>query len=415
MRLPSLLASTVVLGASFALLLPCGPIRAVAADGPEPPALTEARRRMVELEVAGAGIKDARVCQAMRDTPRHKFVSTDQRQLAYFDLALPIGCGQTISPPFIVAMMTQALDPQPHDRVLEIGTGSGYQAAVLSHLVADVYSIEIQAPLGRKAARVLEELEYDNVHTKIDDGYKGWAEHAPFNKIIVTCSPERIPKPLIEQLAEGGRIVIPLGDRYQQTLYRFRKVDGDLKTEVLESTFFVPMTGTAEEIRRDADDSGFPRLVNGDFEAPDEQGAPYGWYYVRQGKLVPDPSSRGGNHVLQFSNNTPGRGAQALQALGIDGRLVRKLDVSVRVRVNQVKADPTSKRQASVAISFFDEGRSPIRTEVLGPWSGTMDWIEHTQQIGISSRCRLAVVAVGMFGAVGQFSLDDLSIRAVDE
>ncbi len=147
-------------------------------------------------------------------------------------MALPIGEQQTISSPFIVAFMTEAIDPQPTDRVLEIGTGSGYQAAVLSGLVKEVYTIEIVEPLGRTAQRTLAELRYTNVHVKIGDGFQGWSEHAPFDKIIVTCSPESVPQPLVDQLKEGGLIVIPVGPRYQQVLHLMRKRDGQTRHRV---------------------------------------------------------------------------------------------------------------------------------------------------------------------------------------
>jgi protein-L-isoaspartate(D-aspartate) O-methyltransferase len=162
-------------------------------------------------------------------------------------MALPIGEKQTISGPFVVAYMTERLEPRPTDRVLEIGTGSGYQAAVLSPLVKTVYSIEINKPLGEKAARILTRLGYRNVVTKIGDGFQGWPEHAPFDKIIVTCSPEEIPKPLVEQLAEGGRMVIPVGERYDQMLVLLTKRDGEMVRESLVPSLFVPMTGAAEE------------------------------------------------------------------------------------------------------------------------------------------------------------------------
>ena len=171
---------------------------------------------MVDKEIVAAGVTNERVIQAMRDTPRHEFVPANQRQYAYLDMALPIGNAQTISPPFIVASMTQEIDPQPTDRVLEIGTGSGYQAAVLSPLVKDVYTIEIVEPLGRRATRTLKRLGYKNVHTRVGDGYKGWPEAAPFDKIIVTCSPEKVPQPLVDQLREGGLMIVPVGERYQQ-------------------------------------------------------------------------------------------------------------------------------------------------------------------------------------------------------
>ncbi|MBC8117380.1 MAG: protein-L-isoaspartate(D-aspartate) O-methyltransferase, partial [Candidatus Saccharimonas sp.] len=159
----------------------------------KPDALKEARNKMVSEYIAREGITNQRVLTSMRQVPRHEFVDRAQRPNAYNDYSLPIGHKQTISPPFVVAYMTQTLDPQPEDRVLEIGTGSGYQAAVLSNLVREVYSIEIVEPLGKQAAERLKRLKYDNVTTKVGDGYLGWEEHAPFDKIIVTCSPESVP------------------------------------------------------------------------------------------------------------------------------------------------------------------------------------------------------------------------------
>ncbi|MEZ6068360.1 MAG: protein-L-isoaspartate O-methyltransferase [Planctomycetaceae bacterium] len=153
----------------------------------------EVRRKMVDGEIAREGVTSEPVLESMRSVPRHLFLRPELRPMAYFDQALDIGYKQTISPPFIVAYMTEVIDPQPTDRVLEIGTGSGYQAAVLAGLVQEVYTIEIVEPLGEKAARLLERLGYDNVHVRLGDGYQGWEEHAPFDKIIVTCSPDACP------------------------------------------------------------------------------------------------------------------------------------------------------------------------------------------------------------------------------
>src|SRR4029079_842802 len=218
-----------------------------------PQSLADWRRlanEMVDREIAAAGVKNDRVLRAVRETPRHEFVPQNQRQYAYYDMALPIGDAQTISPPFIVAYMTQELDPQPTDRVLEIGTGSGYQAAILSPIVKDVYTIEIVERLGKTAERTLKRLGYKNVSARVGDGYKGWSEAAPFDKIIVTCSPEKVPQPLVDQLKEGGLMIVPVGERYQQTLYLMRKKDGELKSETLRATLFVPMTGAAEDQRK---------------------------------------------------------------------------------------------------------------------------------------------------------------------
>ena len=209
----------------------------------------DARARMVTKQLASParGIQDFTVLEAMRVVPRHEFVPEKSRDLAYADRPLSIGHGQTISQPYVVAFMTEQLAPGRTDRVLEIGTGSGYQAAVLSRLVADVYSIEIVAPLAESAAQVLQRLGYRNVHTRTGDGYLGWSEQAPFDAIIVTCAPDKIPLPLIEQLKEGGRMIIPVGSSGQQELVLLRKRAGQFEQEKVMAVRFVPMTGTAQE------------------------------------------------------------------------------------------------------------------------------------------------------------------------
>ncbi len=173
------------------------------------------RTAMVEAQIRRRGITDARVLEAMRAVPRHRFVPEPLQHLAYADQPLPIGQGQTISQPFIVAYMTEALEVRPAHRVLEIGTGSGYQAAVLSRLVREVYTIEIVPELARRATATLKALGCVNVRVREGDGYAGWPEQAPFARIMVTAAPEKVPQPLIDQLANGGRMVIPVGDREQ--------------------------------------------------------------------------------------------------------------------------------------------------------------------------------------------------------
>jgi protein-L-isoaspartate(D-aspartate) O-methyltransferase len=374
--------------------------------------LTEARLQMVQDEVLGAGIKDERVIEAIREVPRHLFVSPQQRHQAYLDMALPIGEGQTISPPFIVAYMTEALMPRPTDKVLEIGTGSGYQAAVLSQLVAEVYSIEIVAPLGRKAAQTLRRLDYKNIHTKIGDGYQGWAEHAPFDSIIVTCSPEKPPPALVEQLREGGRMVVPLGERYQQSLVLLKKVNGKLESEPLQPTFFVPMTGRAEDTRVRQNDDGVPRLLNASFEDTGDDGQLLGWYYVRQAKVVSDQEAMHGERFIAFNNETAGRGAQALQAVGIDGRAIAAIDLSLWIEANEVRPGRSTRELPRVNISFFDDRQAPCGSQSVGPWYGTITWVKKQATIQVPPKAKLAVIAVGMFGAVGEFAVDsvDLSI-----
>jgi protein-L-isoaspartate(D-aspartate) O-methyltransferase len=279
-----------------------------------PQSFDELRRQMIEKEIIGGGIKNQRVIQSMRDTQRHEFVDAPHRKNAYYDVSLPIGANQTISGPFVVAYMTEQLDPQPGDKVLEIGTGSGYQAAVLSPLVKDVYSIEIVESLGKKAQRTLQRLKHKNVHVKIGDGYQGWPEFAPFDKIIVTCSPEKVPQPLVDQLREGGSMIIPVGERFNQMLYRFTKRDGKLEKEPLRPTLFVPMTGRAEDGREVQPDSLNPKIVNGSFEEKiGTEGEPTAWYYCRLQEVKEAADAPEGKHVLSFTNEVPGRMSRALQ------------------------------------------------------------------------------------------------------
>ncbi len=371
----------------------------------------QARNRMVDEEIVAAGVKDPRVIEAMRQVPRHEFVSLASRQLAYLDMALPIGEGQTISPPFVVAYMTEALDPQPTDRVLEIGTGSGYQAAVLSPLVSEVYTIEIVPSLGRNAARTLRRLRYDNVFCKIGDGFLGWPEHAPFDKIIVTCSPERVPVPLVEQLREGGRMVIPVGERYQQTMYVLKKEGGKLVSEALRPTLFVPMTGHAEDHRRVQPDPANPSIVNGGFE--ELMGDPpsaAGWHYQRQVEVIESDEAPEGDRFARFENTTAGRGSQALQGLAVDGRRVSELELTFAVRGRDLRPGQTRTQAPLVVVTFYDENRATAGRHPVGPWRGTFSWQRERATIPVPPRAREAILHVGLLGGTGQLDLDDLRL-----
>jgi len=219
-----------------------GPVRA----GPEGPKGHEQERlRMVSSQIESRGVRDPGVLRALRAVPRHRFVPESERASAYDDRPLPIGHQQTISQPYIVALMSELADVQPEDTVLEVGTGSGYQAAVLAEMGAKVFSIEIVEPLAKQSKATLAALGYD-VTVRHGDGYAGWPEHAPFDAVLVTAAPPYIPAPLKEQLKIGGRLVIPVGTRFQSLLRVTRTKNGFREEEVLPVRF-VPMTGEAQQ------------------------------------------------------------------------------------------------------------------------------------------------------------------------
>ena len=203
----------------------------------------EARMKMVKEQIAARGIKHEGVLRSMRKVPRHLLVPESQRQSAYLDRPLPIGEGQTISQPYIVGLMSSLIHPKKGMKVLEIGTGSGYQAAVLAEIVQEVYTIEIVAPLGERAKKDLKNLGYDNVHVKIGDGYQGWPENGPYDAILVTAAPEEPPQPLIDQLKDGGIMIIPVGPEGEtQELVEISKRKGKVSTRNLGAVRFVPFT-----------------------------------------------------------------------------------------------------------------------------------------------------------------------------
>jgi protein-L-isoaspartate(D-aspartate) O-methyltransferase len=238
---------------AVALALLCGlvvAVRGIAGDqaAREQGDMSEQRDEMVKEQIERRGIRDPRVLQALREVKRHLFVPEKSRPDAYEDHPLSIGEGQTISQPYIVALMTEIIEPKSTDRVLEIGTGSGYQAAVLSRLVREVYSIEIVEVLGTAAAERLKQLGYTNVHVRIGDGYKGWPEKAPFDAIVVTAAPPELPQALVDQLAEGGRMVVPVGISYQELLL-IEKIEGKVTKRVITTVRFVPMVKGTQETK----------------------------------------------------------------------------------------------------------------------------------------------------------------------
>lgn len=225
------------------------PTAAPVADTPaeEPVHFQAARARMVRRDLAGRDIRDQRVLEVMGRVPRQRFIAAHLADDAYRDGPLPIGRGQTISQPYIVALMTQLVEPKPTSRALDVGTGSGYQAAVLAELCKEVYSIEIVEPLAEAAKKRLAELGYANVTVRHGDGYQGWKEHAPFDAIVVAAAADHVPQPLVDQLAPGGRLVIPVGNYFQYLLLVEKKPDGSVVQRKVAPVAFVPMTGEAEQ------------------------------------------------------------------------------------------------------------------------------------------------------------------------
>ena len=388
-------------------------------------AFAEEREHMVVEHIEAEGVTNERVLASMRAVPRHQFVRADLRKLAYSDQALDLGYKQTISPPFIVAYMTEVLDPQPQDRVLEIGTGSGYQAAVLSELVDEVYTIEIVEPLGKKAAELLKRLNYKNVTAKVGDGYLGWAEHAPFDKIIVTCSPEDIPKPLVDQLKEGGKMIIPLGERYQQIFHLLEKKEGKLTNKKLLPALFVPMTGKSEETREVQPDPLNPKLFNGGFEEILEVTAPAtsgssdtgtetrllaaGWHYQRRSKIVEEDAPEG-KRFIRFENTVPGRSAHILQGMAIDGSKILGLTLKLTLRLEEILPGSDPRDLPSGLLHFYDGKRIPLTAVQIGPWRDVPNWKVISQEIVVPDQAREAILQIGMMGSTGVMELDNLSV-----
>lgn len=370
----------------------------------------EQREQMVSQFIEREGVKNPRVLASMRQVPRHEFMPLAQRQQAYFDVALAIGFKQTISPPFIVAYMTEAIDPQPEDVVLEIGTGSGYQAAILSNLVRDVYTIEIVEQLARTAEERLERLGYKNVHVKAGDGYLGWPEHAPFDKIIVTCSPEDVPRPLIEQLKEGGKMIVPLGERYNQVFHLFEKRDGKLQAKKLINTLFVPMTGASEDQRDIKPDPLKPAIKNGGFTVDDNHdGYPDGWHYQRQIEIVADGGPDSSPCAL-FTSDEAGRPAQALQGMAVDGSKIGSIHVSLKYKLIDSGPGAQPYEKPCVVIHFYDDQRRVIAEPMLGPWFDTEEWTTASKTLPVPAKAREMIFRVGLNGTTGKLWVDDVVI-----
>ena len=369
------------------------------------------RQKLVSEFIEKEGVHNPRVLEAMRTVPRHEFVPASLRSKAYEDAAFLIGYKQTISPPFVVAYMTQAIDPQPSDRVLEIGTGSGYQAAILSRMVKEVYTIEIVEPLGRAAEKRLQQLGYTNVKTKVGDGYLGWPEHAPFDKIIVTCSPESVPQPLVDQLKEGGRMVIPLGERYHQDMYLLEKKDGKLVRQHLIPTLFVPMTGRSEKRGAVKPDPLHPRLLNGGFEAATTGRASRRLALPAADGAGGERSSRGRIFRSLRKRRSRPNGAGAA---GDGDRWTAhwRLRFTLKVRPTRVVDGVESYHKASLQVFFYDEARRPMGESSIPSWKGTSDWQTVDASVPVPLGAREAIIRLGLNGATGRLDVDDVGMSA---
>ena len=270
--------------------------------------------------------------------------------------------------------------------------------------------------LGERAARVLARLGYGNVHTRVGDGYLGWEEHAPFDKVIVTCSPEEVPAPLVEQLAEGGMVIIPVGERHQQQLCRMVKQDGVLVSTSLRPTLFVPMTGTAEARRRVLPDPSHPALLNGDFELDlDRNQRVPGWYYQRRLELVESAEAPSGTRFITFANDAPGQHAHLMQGLAIDGRVVKRVDFSASIASTNARRGTHPENVPLAGITFYDGDRRALNSVVLGPVLGSQEFRAlQESRIRVPETAREAIVRVGLFGGTGRVSFDNVNVSAVD-
>jgi protein-L-isoaspartate(D-aspartate) O-methyltransferase len=260
-------------------------------------------------------------------------------------------------------------------------------------------------------------LRYDNVHVQVGDGYAGWPEHAPFDKIIVTCSPEQVPSALVRQLKEEGLMVVPVGARYDQSLHLFTKQAGELVAKALRPTLFVPMTGAADGDRHVQPDPRHPTIANGSFEelSGDSQWL-RSWHSARQMKRVEDvDGAREGRYYATFTNDTPGRSSQALQGFAVDGRHVAELDLTLWVKGEALRGGLHLAQWPRVVIVFYDQSRAIVGQASGHPWRGTFDWRQDTARIRVPIRAREAILHIGLLGAVGQISFDDLRLRALSD
>jgi len=372
----------------------------------------DARTTMVDADLSGNGIGNERLLKAMRTIPRHRFCLPEDQKHAYADQSLPIGHKRKLASPYVTAGLIELLDPRPNDRILELGTGSGYQAAILSQLATDVYSVESIEELGKASASLLKELKCKNVHTRIGDTLEGWPEAAPFDRILFTSCSGTVPAALIDQLRERGKVVVDAVCGNEELFHLFEKQHGRLVALKVWSPFSIANADNLKQHRDEKQSPNKSEIENGDFELS-EDGKATGWYFQRQAALAEDREAPN-NHVLTFENKEPGRHAQAIQEVAIDGRAVVSLRLSVRAKGLEIH-NSSSADKPSMVIRFYDAHQRPITVEpsaILGPWRGTFGWETYTCVSSVPKTTRKALVVISMGGATGRLTVDDAQLSA---
>ncbi len=375
--------------------------------------LLEARRRMVNEEISAQGIENERLLTAMREVPREQFLPLSKRNLAYLNVAVTYGDGHIILPPLVTAHLIEQVDPQKNDKVLVIGSGSGYSTALLSRMCREVDAVEIDPVVAKSAEETLARLKYTNVRMRIGDGFEGWKEHAPYQRIIVECSPENVPQPLVDQLAEGGMLLVPVGDEFDQTMHLCKKENGKLSTLSLWPTLLLPMKGKAEELRSQSDKPRDPTLLNSGFEelVPQTKDVPAAWVYVRQGRAIADRSCPEGNNSMSFTNVTPGVVATAIQAFPVDGKKISELGIACKVWGMDIRPGQTRQQLPRVEVRFFDEKRRLVGGDWMGGWNMSFTWIKKDHVFAVPRLAKFAVIRIGLGGATGEIKFDDFKLE----
>jgi protein-L-isoaspartate(D-aspartate) O-methyltransferase len=375
--------------------------------------LLEARRLMVQEEIAAQGIENERLLEAMREVPREQFLPLSRRNLAYINVAITYGDGQIVLPPLVTAHLIEQLNPQKNDKVLVIGPGSGYSTALLSRMAREVYAVEIDPAVAKMAEETLARLKYTNVKLRVGDGFEGWKEHAPYQRIIVECSPDSVPKALVEQLAEGGMLLVPTGDEFDQTMHLCKKENGKLTTLSLWPTLLLPMKGKAEELRSQSEMPRDPSILNGGFEelVPKTKDIPAHWAYVRQGRAIADEFCPEGKNSLAFVNITAGAAATALQAFPVDGKKVSELSFACKVWGKDIRPGQNRQQLPRVEVRFFDEKRRLVGGDWMGGWHLTFDWLGKEHVFSVPRTAKFAVLRIGLGGATGEIRFDDLRLE----